>query len=171
MPIMQELLRLRDAGELTPAQAQWFRTSKEPEELFDTAQDPHELNNLAGDPRYEEKLTELRSELQRWMTAIDDKGLMAEPELIATMWPGMIQPVTATPVFSREGNRISLSSETEGANLGYQILSATEQAGLTWQVYQQPIELRPGQRLVAIAHRLGYKPSEPTEIVTTSPIR
>ena len=29
MPVMQELLRLRDAGDLTPAQAQWFRASKE----------------------------------------------------------------------------------------------------------------------------------------------
>jgi arylsulfatase A-like enzyme len=159
MPIMQELLRLRDAGELTAAQAQWFRTSKDVEELFDTEQDPHELNNLAQDPRYNSKLGELRSELESWMTSIGDTGLLPEAELIERMWPGMVQPVTAAPTISRQGNRISLASDTEGASLGYQILAADEEPSQSWQVYLQPVEIVPGQRLVAVAHRLGYKPS------------
>jgi arylsulfatase A-like enzyme len=41
MASMQELLRLRDEGKLTDAQAQWFRGSKPAEELFDTHADPH----------------------------------------------------------------------------------------------------------------------------------
>ena len=35
MTIMQELLRLRDAGQLNEIQAQWFRAQKAPEELLD----------------------------------------------------------------------------------------------------------------------------------------
>ena len=34
MPVMQELLRMRDAGQLNETQVQWFRTSKEEEELL-----------------------------------------------------------------------------------------------------------------------------------------
>ena len=37
MELMQELLRMRDAGTLDEFQSQWFRTSKVEEELFDTA--------------------------------------------------------------------------------------------------------------------------------------
>ena len=81
MPAMQELLRMRDAGELDPIQAQWFRTSKAPEELFDTLNDPHELNNIAADPAYTDKLAELSKEMDSWMSFIDDKGLMPEAEL------------------------------------------------------------------------------------------
>ncbi len=40
MEVMQELLRMRDAGELDENQALWFRTSKPAEELFDTETDP-----------------------------------------------------------------------------------------------------------------------------------
>lgn len=159
MPIMQELLRLEEAGELNEAQAQWFRDNKDEEELFDTQSDPHELNNLADDPAYGEKLREMRDELNRWMTAIDDKGLMPEPELIESMWPGMVQPQTAAPVISRRGNSISLTSSTEGASLGYQFLAAGAAPGETWQIYQAPIEIPANQRLVVIAHRIGFKPS------------
>ena len=60
----------------------WFRTSKPAEELFDTETDPHELNNLADDPAYAEVLTDLRTECERWMKAIDDKGFINEIELI-----------------------------------------------------------------------------------------
>ncbi|MBT8147713.1 MAG: sulfatase, partial [Gammaproteobacteria bacterium] len=159
MPIMQELLRLRDSGQLTPEQAQWFRARKEVEELFDTARDPHELNNLAQDPRYRDKLLEMREELARWMTAIDDPGAMPEQELIEQMWPEMVQPTTAEPTISRQGNLISLASDTEGANLGYQILASDDEPGQTWQVYLEPLKLMAGQRLIVIAHRLGYQPS------------
>ena len=69
--------------------------------------------------------------------------------------------MTAAPRVSRSGNRVSLSSETVGANLGYQLLEEGQAEGRAWQVYQEePVELEPGQRLVAIAHRLGFKPSE-----------
>ena len=160
MPVMQELLRLRDAGELDEIQAQWFRPTKPEEELFDTENDPHELHNLAADPAYAEKLAELRAELERWMEEIDDKGLVSEPEFIESIWPGMVQPVTKAPVAERRGGQIQLRSDTEGASIGFQRLGASESPGSTWQVYTRPIDLKAEERLVAIAHRLGYKPSE-----------
>jgi arylsulfatase A-like enzyme len=169
MPLMQELLRLRDAGELDNVQAQWFRPTKAEEELFDTENDPHELRNLATDPSYADKLAELRTELHRWMEEIDDKGLVPEPEFIESIWPGMVQPATSAPIGKMQNGQISLRSDTEGASIGYRFLDASEtespagaigSTGGAWQVYTEPIHMESRTRLVAIAHRLGYKPSE-----------
>ena len=164
MPIMQELLRLRDQNGLTEAQSQWFRESKPAEELFDTLADPHELTNLALDPAYSDKLLELRAELDRWLSGFDDKGMMPEPDLINEIWPGMEQPVTRSPTASRQYDRVVLSSLTPGANIGYQMLGPAEEFGSTWQVYTEPLELLPGMRLIAIAHRIGYQPSSMIEL-------
>ena len=164
MLIMQELLGLRDQNWLTEAQPQWFRENKPAEELFDTLADPHELTNLALDPAYNDKLLELRAELDRWLSGFDDKGMMPEPDLINEIWPGMEQPVTSSPTASRQYDRVVLSSLTPGANIGYQMLGPAEEFGSTWQVYTEPLELLPGMRLIAIAHRIGYQPSSMIEL-------
>jgi len=165
MPVMQEMLRMRDAGELNEIQAQWFRTSKAEEELFDVENDPDELSNIATDPDYAEKLVELRQEMNNWMSSIDDKGLMSEPELIETMWPGGIQPVTASPVAASRDGLITLHSETEGASIGYQLLSPGEQEGANWQIYLNPVPIDDGQGMLAIAHRIGFKPSDTVSLI------
>ncbi len=165
MPAMRDLLRLRDRGQLTPEQAQWFRESKPLEELFDTEADPHELNNLAEDPLYADKLLELREELDRWMEEIEDLGEVPEPELIASMWPGLEQPVTAAPAATRRYGKVELQSETNGAQLGYQLLGAEQEIGRTWHVYTEPVTVPDDRRLVAVAHRIGYRPSSMVEVL------
>ena len=97
MATMQELLRLRDANALNPVQAQWFRTAKPEEELFDTAADPHELDNLRRRPRLAgKKLLELRQACREWMDRTGDLGFVPEAELIERFWPGRERPVTAS---------------------------------------------------------------------------
>ncbi len=160
MPIMKELLRIRDAGELTADQAQWFRATKPSEELFDTDADPFELVNIANDPQYADKLSELRTEADRWMTAINDKGSLPEVELVGTMWPDLVQPTTAVPVAEWIDNNVSLQSATQGASIAYQWITAGDSTGTTWQVYTAPMPARADESLVAIAHRIGFKPSE-----------
>ena len=163
MAIMKELLRMRDAGELNEYQAQWFRETKEDEELFDTVADPHELHNLADDPAYAEKLAELRAEMDRWMEEIDDKGMMPESEYIASIWSDGEQPVTADPTAERNGNQVALATATEGASIGYQVVSEGETPGTHWNVYTGPVALNSGERLLAVAHRIGFKQSETIE--------
>ncbi len=165
MPIMQELLRLRDLGQLNEAQAQWFRSVKPEQELFDTESDPHELVNLATDPAYAEKLSELSAELDNWLSGFDDKGMMPEPDFIREIWPGEEQPVTKSPTATQQYGRVVLVSTTEGANIGYQILAADEELTGTWSVYTGPVPVAADQRLIAIAHRIGYKPSIVIELV------
>jgi hypothetical protein len=162
MPVMQELLRMRDAGELDEYQAQWFRPRKVEEELFDTENDPFELHNLAADPQYADRLAELRAECERWMAAIDDKGLMPEPDFIASLWPDDRQPQTMAPTASTQNSRVTLTCGTDGASIGYQVLAIGDSLANTWQVYtEKPIALDPGERVIAVAHRLGYLPSIP----------
>ena len=162
MPIMQELLKLRDNEQLNEAQAQWFRASKDEEELFDTLYDPHELVNLAKDPIHAEKLFELRNELDEWVRLVDDKGLMSEGDLIVSMWPGGIQPITSTPVATKRRNNleITLRSGTDGASIGYQILEEGESVNEAWTIYKEPVTINNTQRLAAVSHRLGFAPSE-----------
>ncbi len=160
MAIMQELLRLNESGELNDYQAQWFRSQKPPEELFDTDNDPHELNNLAADPSYGEKLAELSGEMEAWLGSFEDLGLMPEPELIQRFWPGGVQPETEPPVVNLRDGNIHLSSETAGASIAYQILSGDQLLETEWQVYQHPLRLSSSQRLIAVAHRIGYVPSQ-----------
>ena len=164
MAIMQELLRMRDAGELNEYQAQWFRPKKDPEELFDTEADPYELHNIAGDPAHAEKLAELSAEMDRWMEEIDDRGLLPEAEFVETIWPGMVQPETAPPVSQVREGAVALSSETAGANIGFQILTEDTDLGEVWRVYTEPVSLQDGERIIAVAHRIGYKPSETVEV-------
>jgi hypothetical protein len=162
MPIMQELLKLRDSGLLNEIQTQWFRTSKDEEELFDILRDPYELNNLAKDPTHAEKLVELRNELNNWMTSVEDKGLMSEGDLIQSMWPGAVQPITLSPVATKRGNNseIALRSQTEGSSIGYQILEQGEVVNGVWEIYKDPLTIDDSQRLAVVAHRLGFAPSE-----------
>ena len=157
-PIMQELLRLQTFGLLNPIQAQWFRSSKTAEELFDTYTDPYELHNLASDLRYRAKLIELRNECNRWMNAIEDKGRIIEREYIKSIWNGDQQPITGEPEVLQQANRVTIHSPTEGASIGYKIISGPIEPK-AWSVYQGPIELPLDHKLKIIAHRIGFLPS------------
>ncbi len=155
MATMQELLRLRDAGGLDSAEAQWFRTSKPEHELFDTWVDPHELVNLAGEPRQADKLAELSRELDRWMHSTNDPGTMDENELLETIWPGKIQPATAAPSYRVTGDMLHLQSSTDGASLAYRYPPEER-----WQLYTEPFRLEQGAQLQTVAHRIGFTPSD-----------
>lgn len=137
--------------------------TKDSEELFDTLNDPLELNNISADPRYASKLTELRAELEKWMRQTKDKGFIPEKEWVASIWPGMIQPQTIQPVVSSQQGSITLKSETPGASMSYKVakdpLSFT---GEKWKLYVGPIKIKPGETIIALAERIGYKSSEST---------
>ncbi len=160
MATMQELLRLQAEGNLNKAQAQWFRDAKAEEELFDTWDDPHELRSIATDTAFAGKLLELRQELDRWMEQTQDPGVLDEREMVEGIWPDMVQPVTSPPVIAYEGRAVVLSSSTAGASIGYQLLLEGEAPGSAWQVYTGPLFLSDNVTLSAVAHRLGYTPSD-----------
>ncbi|MEL6867716.1 MAG: sulfatase/phosphatase domain-containing protein, partial [Bacteroidota bacterium] len=160
MAIMQELHRLDSLGQLNPIQQQWFRATKPQEELFDTQADPHEVQNLAKEPQLAEQLKSLRTECERWINKTKDKGAIAEKTYLEQIWPNGKQPQTAEPLLSKEGLYTQLSCSTQGASIGYQLLPDSIQQSDLWRVYIDPITIPPGFHLNAMAHRLGYLPSE-----------
>ncbi|MBT29673.1 MAG: sulfatase [Thalassobius sp.] len=164
MPIMQELLRLNKEGKLNEIQSQWFRQTKDEEELFDCDNDPYELHNLANDPKYADKLAELRTECERWMKATDDKGFMPEKELIESFWPNMMQPVTAQASYQIANNELNLSVATEGASIGYQFVEPGTEPTDKWQVYTKAVSIPENKNIYLITDRIGYAPSEPVKV-------
>ena len=163
IPTMQALLKLRDKGELNDAQSQWFRETKDSDELFDTLKDPHELNNLAEDPDYADVLRGLKIEMDGWLLRIDDNPEMSEKDLVAKIWDGAsIKPKTEAPIVSFDQGRVSLSSRTQGASLTYKIMRNGDDP-VSWQIYTQPFRVANGSTLKIQAHRIGYEPSATLE--------
>lgn len=160
IPTMKELLRLRNEGKLNDIQAQWFRKTKAPEELFDCKADPHELNNLANNPDYKQKLIELSSEMDRWIKEIGDQPNLPELELISQLWEGAdTKPVTAKPIITYLDGKIHISCSTKGASLGYKMITKDGLKPAAWSVYQKPLILSTTATLLVQAHRIGFKPS------------
>jgi arylsulfatase A-like enzyme len=161
MPIMKELLRLQKAGELSAEQQLWFRSSKPDEELFDLDNDPYELHDLSKDPEFKKKLDEMRLACHLWTKEINDTGLIPEEQLVAQMHPNGKQRTTAAPLITVQNSQTILTCNTEGASIGYKIVYADENPGQKpWQVYTRPIDVKEGQLIQAIAHRIGFLPSE-----------
>lgn len=64
--VYAELLRLREAGALSDAQAETFSTDRPVERLFDLSIDPDQLRNLVGSPEHAVVLNELRTLMEMW---------------------------------------------------------------------------------------------------------
>lgn len=160
IPTMQELLRLREEGKLNEIQSQWFRGSKPKEELFDCSVDPYELNNIANNPAYQDKINELRTEMDKWLKVIGDNPNLPERELIKKLWNGKTtQHITSAPVINNDNEKISITCETEGASIGYKIVKSGDKVPPSWEVYQKPLVLPEGTRLQVKSHRIGFKAS------------
>jgi len=160
MATMQAMLQMRDAGTLDPDELLWFRETKPEEELFDTQSDPHELNNLADDQQFADVLERLRAEYERWQATVPDYGQISESDYIDMIWPEGDQPRTAMPTADSSGQQILLASATDGASIGYQVLDSSTAPGPTWRIHEGPVAVGSDERLIAVAHRIGYLPSD-----------
>jgi len=187
IPMMNEILKLRDEGKLAPAQQAWFET-KDKEELYDVEDDPWELHSLAKDPNFADKLTELRGAFQEWTKRVGDTGAIPEKELIKNMWNGEDKPpTTAQPEVLNEAGGVRILCATKGASIGYWIAGKGETpqpathvfqswdfggisgkskngqpqpAPQIWRVYDgSQIKLALGDELHVNAMRIGYRAS------------
>jgi len=168
IPTMQELLKLRDQGELDSIQKLWFREKKDPEELFDCSNDPHELKNLAGDPAHADHLEELREEMNRWIHEIGDQPNLPEKKLLEQLWSGHdTKPETSEPKVISSLGKITIDCATEGASIGYKVIGKDRIEPEAWTVYQKSFEVEQGSKLLVVADRIGFEPSEIVEIEIT----
>ena len=158
-PLMREIIRYRDHGKLNAVQKQWFEAPRAAEEFYVIDQDPYELTNVATDPRYRKDLARMRKVMDKWIAETGDKGRIPESQLLHQMWKGKDEPpVTVDPVITSDGGLITITCDTPGASIGYQLLGAGESPSGQWQVYTEPFESA-GHRIVAVAQRIGYEQS------------
>ncbi len=160
VPMMAEMRRMFAAGLLSPLQASYFQTPRPLEELYDVKADPDEVRNLAGDPAFGGVKMELASSLSSWRQKIGDPGKMAEDAMIKAAWGAGKQPQTAKPVASQAleesgALRITLSSGTEGASIGYRLAGEKR-----WRLYSAPFDVQRSVRIEAKAIRYGFAESD-----------
>ncbi|MEX0332424.1 MAG: sulfatase [Puniceicoccaceae bacterium] len=67
-----ELLRLKEAGQLSPEQAEVFSTNRPEESLFNLKEDPNQLHNLVGKAEYTAIISDMRSLLADWQAKTGD---------------------------------------------------------------------------------------------------
>ncbi len=187
IPMMKELLKLRDEGKLDTIQSKWFST-KPVEELYDVDADPWETKNLVNDPKYRAKLNELREAFRKWNERVGDMGNMPEMEMVKKMWNGGDKPpVTEKPEIIKSGSGYKITCKTPGASVGYRIIKAEQPdkpvyhiimtwdarfafgfgkngtrtpAVPSWNVYSgEDIQLGQKDTLLVNAMRIGYKPA------------
>ncbi len=164
-PIYQELGRLKREGGLDRLTSIFMGDTKPFEELYDTVADPHQVHNLAADSRYGEVLEELRKESIAWMKRTGDRGLLPEPELYRSMYPGGERETVPRPTVAKLARQdgsleIELRSSAEGASLAYQVADGGgETESKRWLLYHEPVLLQKGRTLRAVAARLGYNDS------------
>jgi arylsulfatase A-like enzyme len=70
----QQLRSLREAGKLTPEQADVFLAPRPAEELYRTQADPLQMKNLAADPDYASMKERLAKQLDAWIEATHDSA-------------------------------------------------------------------------------------------------
>jgi len=175
--IQQDWLRLHAEGGLSGPPTLWMRTERPPEELYDTLSDPHQVHDLAGEPAHRATLERMRRAVEDWMARCHDQGLIEEAEMIRRMWPGGVQPETATPyiVLRRDSaaparretlivtgpTEVVIYAPTQGASIGY----ATDEGETPrFRLYTGPLRVEPGTTLRAKAVRYGYKESPETRL-------
>jgi N-sulfoglucosamine sulfohydrolase len=153
-PIMQEILRLHEAGELNQKQAFWFKETKAEEELYDLELDPFQLSNIVHKKENVGILEELRFQMDKWLIETNDLGRVPEKELIKMMWNGSDSPpITENPTAEIIESKLFINCKTLGASIGYR-----EKGTDKWHVYTSPISIN--KPIEIIAHRIGYEPSE-----------
>ncbi|MEM6999780.1 MAG: sulfatase [Pseudomonadota bacterium] len=162
-PVMVELWRAHEQGQLTAQQQFYFDAPRPVEELYDTQTDPYEVVNLVGDPDYADPLSRLRAAMDNWLQRVGDMSRLAEAVMIEQMWPGGEQPVTAVPEVSERNGQYQLRSTTPGASIMFRILKEHAR----WQIYSEFSALPQRVRLEAKAVRYGYKDS-PVLVFKTS---
>lgn len=72
---------LFDQGKTNPSQSIFWKTPREPEELYDLQNDPDEVTNLANSEKHKEILNKLRNEHRKQILKIKDTGFLPEGEL------------------------------------------------------------------------------------------
>ncbi|TRX53939.1 sulfatase [Thalassomonas sp. M1454] len=152
LPIMAELWRTLENGEMNKGQEFWFKP-RPAEELYDIINDPDEVKNLADNPKYKDALEQMRGALTDWQHKVKDYSKLKEFDQANLFWPQGKEPVTPEPTITTKDKLVVLSNSNKGASLGYKVNNGK------WKVYSKPVSLKAGDKITAKAVRYGWKES------------
>jgi len=99
------------------------------------------------------------------MKKINDQGLnkdgslKTEKQLVWSMWPNSIQPNIEKQIVKTKCNTAIISCNTRGASIAYQI-NGKGYSEKSWFVYSKPLQIKEGDKISALAIRIGFKESE-----------
>lgn len=79
--------------------------------------------------------------------------------MLAGFHPDGSTPATERPQISVRDGKLYLSCATQGASMGYHITDDR------WQLYHGPVDVDPGQKVVAKAVRYGWEESESVSLL------
>ena len=165
MPMMMDILEKRDAGELDDVQMSYFVAPRPLEEFYDVASDPHNINNLINDPAYREEIDRMRDSYDQWIHDYNEMWFWPEQQLSEFFQPGGVQRVADKPVFVADDNgKVSIYCPLEGASIAYKV-NGKGFSPKHWMLYTGPFECKPGDKIEAVAVRVGYKQSPTVEMV------
>jgi N-sulfoglucosamine sulfohydrolase len=163
LPSMQALWRMQGDGSLPPDVAQYFTAPRLAEELYDLRRDPDTVRNLASDPQHGRILRRMRAQYERWTRAIGDDSRLDERAMVARMWRGSTQPVTAMPTITLAGSKgkreARISSRSPGASIRYRIGDGS------WRLYTRPVSISEGAVIEASAVRYGFTESSAARLI------
>ncbi|WPR71964.1 sulfatase [Flavobacterium sp. NG2] len=161
MPMMMNMLTLKEANQLDQYQLSWFQ-SKVTEELYDIINDPYSMTNLAENPAYQKVLNQLRKQEIKKFEKDYDFGSLPEADMIAKMWPNNTQPITAKPSYSIKNGVLTASCATKSASISYKMSKSKDEkfdVSSKWTLYTQPIPIPKGHYVYIIANRIGFQDS------------
>lgn len=158
LPMMQDLLYLRDTGRLVGDAAYYFRTRKERTELYHLTSDPYCVDDVHAEPDHSSALADMDRAFARWLNRTVDKSEQTELQMLIDAWgrenvDAGLAPSTAAPTRTRLPHRkVSLHCATPDATIGYTYERSAHDA-LT--VYTSPID--DADYLYAMCVRRGYQ--------------
>lgn len=162
MPMMLNILELRDENKLDDYQKSWFGT-KVNEELYDIVNDLFSITSLAANPEYAEVLKEMREQEEKQFEEKYDYASIPEADMIAKMWPNNTQPKTANPTFDLRKDLLMVSCSTKSASVSYKISKSKDEKfdlNSNWTLYTKAIQVPKGQFVYLVANRIGFKDSD-----------
>ena len=164
VPLMKRTLELLHKDSLNAAQMRWFTAPRAKEEFYDVENDPHEMRNLIYEDKYQAEISRLRQEYDKWVATYNQNWLIPEQENRSLMWPDGKQPVLNSPLFKQSKNGIEIYSDDAGISIAYQI-NGKGYSPNHWFLYTEPISIKKGDKITAVAVRAGCKDSEVTEFI------
>ena len=149
MPMMLNMLELKEENKLSKAQMQWFDNNQPEELLFDCINDPHQINNLANINEFDTVVNDMRVAFEKnWIKPYNKEWQQYEEDyFINKMWPDGNKPLAETPIIKVKKNRVYIDNNLELYSAVYYLKKENNNQPIKWRLYKEPLQLNKGDKI------------------------